>query len=603
MAVKRSEVKQEDTWNLDPCFTSTEDWDALFNEVNPRGTESPHWPKILSFKGRLSEGAEVLKELLELMNDIERNLDKLHTYAHLRLDENLADDVNKSRNEKITTLYHDYVQEISWFDPELLGLSDEKIQEILDDPILADFRFLLEKTVRLKPHTLGEKEEELLALSHKAMGTASKAFSSLNNADFKFGVVLDKDGKEHELTHASYGLFLRSQDRVLRKNAFLGITSKYSSYENTLCDLLSGQVDSHHFSMKARNYDSCLQSSLFGNNIDRDVYTKLIESVRSEIPALHDYVDFRKNVLNLDAVHLYDMSVPLTSNVDIKMSYKEAEDIVIESVAPLGSEYQNALRKGLKDERWVDRYENEGKRSGAYSSGSYDTQPYILMNYKGILRDVFTLAHEAGHSMHSYSSNATQAYHYSSYSIFVAEVASTFNEALLLNTLLEQRTSKEERIFLINQQVEDIRATLFRQVQFAEFELFIHEMTEQQIPLTTGLLKEEYQKLNEFYFGKSAICDIEGKIEWARIPHFYYNFYVYQYAIGISAALALVQQVLEGDDSDRQRYLSFLKGGSSKFPIDLLKEAGVDMCSPAPVKTAIGTFRSRVEELKSLMNL
>jgi len=486
-------------------------------------------------------------------------------------------------------------------EPEILALPQSILDSYLTAPSLEKFRFHLEKLVRLKDHTLSEEQEALLALAQRALELPYKAFSSLNNADLKFGTVKDSQGQELELTHGSFQLYLRSRDRSLRENTFKSMHQKYADYENTLCELINGQVQTHVFESKARHYQSCLEAALKPKNIDLNVYHSLIAAVRSEIDALHDYCLLRRKLLGVDTLHFYDLHVPLTSELDIKMSYNEAEKAVIDSVAPLGEEYQRRLHEGLKVKRWVDRYENKNKRSGAYSSGCYDSFPYILMNYKGILGDVFTLAHEAGHSMHSYLSHENQPYHYSSYPIFVAEVASTFNEELLMTHLKKEAKSREEKIFLVNQQIETIRTTLFRQTLFAEFELLIHELVEKNIPLTPTLLKEEYGKLNSFYFGDSVHMDEEIENEWSRIPHFYYNFYVYQYSTGISASIALADKVLKGGNTEREHYLNFLKGGCSQYPIDLLKMAGVDMRSPEPVKAAITKFRSLVKELSSLV--
>lgn len=441
-----------------------------------------------------------------------------------------------------------------------------------------------------------------MALAGQALQTSYKAFNALTDADFIFSPVLDDYGEEKPLTHGSYAIYLRDQDRVLRKNAFKAYHQKYFSYANTLCELLNGQIQSQWFEARARNYTSCLEAALFPRNIEVSVYKSLIEAVRQKLPVLHRYMKFRKKTLGLEELHLYDVYVPLTKAVDMRLDYDQAEDLVVECVKPLGSEYQEFLRKGLKEQRWVDRYENKNKRSGAYSSGCYDSMPYILMNYKTILRDVFTLAHEAGHSMHSLYSHKYQPYHLSDYPIFLAEVASTFNEDLLTRLLIEKCQNKEEKIFLIQQKIEDLRATLFRQTMFAEFELLIHEQIEKGMPLTPEFLKTEYHQLNVSYFGPDTVIDPEIDIEWARIPHFYYGFYVFQYATGISAATALAEKVVNGSEKDREDYLRFLKSGSSHYPIDTLKMAGVDMTSPDAVISAIGTFDHWLDQLEKLIN-
>ena len=539
--------------------------------------------------------------MLDLTSSLSRKLEKLYTYAHLRHDEEITNDAHKGAFQRISALLYDFQQECAWIEPEILELSSATIEKYLNNPLLAPYRFHIEKIVRMRPHTLTADKEELLAMAGKSMQTPPKAFSALNNADIKLGTVKDQTGKEHELTHGLYQLYLRSPDRTLRENTFKGLHEKYFGMENTMAELLYGEIQSHIFTARARNFPSSLEAALFPKKIPQSVYRSLIETVRKGLPSLHRYVGIRKKIMGLGEVHLYDMYVPLVPKVEIRMDYREAEEIVIESAAPLGKEYQAILQKGLKDERWVDRYENKNKRSGAYSSGCYDSFPYILMNYRGILRDIFTLAHEAGHSMHSYLSIKSQPYHYSRYPIFVAEVASTFNEELLMDLLLKRRERKEERLFLINEKIEDIRGTFFRQTMFAEFELKIHELVEANTPLTPSLLKEIYSKLNADYFGPEATIDPEIAIEWARIPHFYYNFYVFQYATGISAALSLAEKILLGDQQAKENYLAFLKGGSSLFPIDLLKLAGVDMSSPAPVEAALRKFDSLLTELEELI--
>lgn len=601
MVKPRSEVTLENRWNVEALYNTFNDWKKDF-EDSFSTEQHPRWPEFAQYQGKLGNSAKTLKEAITYLLNIQRKLEKLYTYAHLRHDEDIANDEHKTSYQKILGIVHEFAQESSWFEPELLSLSKETIDQFLLSPDLKEYRFHLEKILRVKDHTLSQENEMILALSGKALQATQKAFSAINDADFKFGSVKDANGEDKEITHASYGLFTRDQDRILRENAFKKYHNKYQDYENTICELLQGQVQKHLFISKARKYSSCLEAALYPNNIDVSVYHSLIKAVNDNLDALHEYIALRKKVLKIEELHLYDMYVPLTKELDITMPYEEAESVIIESVSPLGKDYQNILHKGLKEGRWADRYENKNKRSGAYSSGCYDSMPYILMNYKELLRDVFTLAHEAGHSMHSFLSHKHQPYQYGDYSIFLAEVASTFNEDLLTRFLLKNAKSSQEKIFLTNQKIEDIRGTLFRQTMFAEFELLIHEFAEKNIPLTPVLLKEEYRKLNSKYFGNEVVIDPAIAIEWARIPHFYYNFYVYQYATGISAALALSDRVINNGDKEREDYLTFLKGGCSLYPIDLLKIAGVDMTTPDPVNQAISKFRSLVKDLKKLLD-
>jgi len=600
MTIKRKEVAHSDTWNVEALYPTHKAWEQDFKTIC-KTKKPPFFPAIKRLQGTVGSSAKQLKAALDLFFETERKLRKLHTYAHLRHDEDIAEEANKKAYDQISSLYHAFAQESSWLQPEILAINPATLKKYVKDAKLKEYDFFLEQVVRLKPHTLDEKEEKLLALADQALDAPYRAFSAISDADFKFGDILDKNGKKLPLTHATFGLYLRSQDRTLRKNAFSTLLEKYHSYENSLTELTSGQMQKHLFHARARNYDSCLDAALFPKNVDPEVYHSLIAAVHENIGALHKYMKLRKKVLGLKEMHLYDAYVPLVDSFDMKFSYKEGEELVIDSVAPLGSDYQQALKSGLKTGRWVDRYENLNKRSGAYSSGCYDSMPYILMNYKGILRDVFTLAHEAGHSMHSLLSRKTQPYHYSDYTIFVAEVASTFNEELLMTKLLQKAKTKKEKAFLINEKLEDIRGTLFRQTMFAEFELFMHSQVEKREPITPALLKKEYERLNRFYFGKEMTIDPLIESEWSRIPHFYYGFYVYQYATGISAALALSSRVLSGGKKERQDYLNFLQAGSSDYPIELLKKAGVDMRTKEPVTKAIQKFSALTDELEKLL--
>lgn len=587
----RAQIASDDCWNVADLYPDWKHWETEF------AAQDPTWPQLVAYQGRLREGPEVLKSALDLKFTTERALEKLYTYAHLRHDEEITLDAHKAAFQKASSLIHTYHEVMAWFEPELLALPSDVFAGYVTAAPLAGYRIYLEKLERMRPHTLTADKEALLAMAGKSLETAPKAFSALNNADLKFPNVQDQEGKSHPLSHGLYQLYLRSHDRTLRENAFTALHSTFDGFENTLCELLQGEIQSHAFGAKVRNYPSSLEAALFPKNIPQQVYRSLISSVRAGLPTLHRYVSLRKELMGVDKLHLYDMYVPLVAQNDQTVDYATAESHVIESVAPLGSEYQNLLRRGLLEERWVDRYENENKRSGAYSSGCYDSYPYILMNYRGTLRDLFTLAHEAGHSMHSQLSALEQPYHYSRYPIFVAEVASTFNEELLMHHLEKTSTDANASRYLINEKIEDLRATFFRQTMFAEFELTLHTLVEEGTPLTPALLKELYLKLNTDYFGPDATIDPLISIEWARIPHFYYNFYVYQYATGISAALALAEKVLAGDKTATQNYLNFLKGGSSRFPIDLLKGAGVDMATPDPVNATLRKFNTLLDQL------
>lgn len=599
MAKPRSEIPSQDRWNVEALYSNESAWKADLEKLQGAGT--PRFPQIGTYKGKLSDPKSTAR-LLETYLDLDRKLAKLITYAHLRMDEDLGNDEYKSGYGLISSLIYDFQHECAWIEPELLSLNESDFKRLMGE--LSPYKFYLEKIGRMRPHTLSKDMEELLALSGKALDTSQKAFSALNNADLVFAPAIDSKGVEHPLTNGSYMSFVRSTDRVLRKSAFINLHKGFEAHANTLCELIQGQVQSHLFVAKARKFGGCLEAALFPHQVDSAVYENLIASVRRNLPLMHEYIALRKKLLNLSDLHLYDLAVPLVPEMEVKMNYQEACQAVIASVAPLGKEYQNNLKQGLLKDRWVDIYENARKRSVAYSSGCYDSMPYILLNYQGNLNDIFTLAHEAGHSMHSLLSRTNQPYVYSSYPIFVAEVASTFNEQLLMDHLKSTMKGKRELAYLVNHQIEQIRSTIFRQTLFAEFELTIHRLAEEGIPLTPALLKEKYVQLYRDYYGPELVLDDEVGIEWARIPHFYYNFYVYQYATGLSAALALHEKAIASSDATK-KYLEFLSSGGSRYPIDLLQRAGVDVRSKdpkvSPVDAAMRHFSQLIEELKTCM--
>lgn len=595
MPPTRSEIPLKNKWNVEALYSDPSLWMSDLSSIKGKG-ESPRWPELRSYQGKLADP----KALTEFMNhylSLDRKLAKLATYAHLRLDEDLGNDEFKRNYGLITSISHDFRMETSWLEPEILSLSDAAIERLINESSLAPYRFYFEQILRMRPHTLSADKEELIALSGKALESSYKAFAALNNADMTFAPAIDSKGKEHPLTNGTYMSLIHSSDRQLRKSAMLNLHTGYQNHVNTLCELLQGQTQAHQFSARVRNFPDCVTSALFSNQINPSVVYQLVETVKKGRAFMEEYLALRKSVLKLDELHAYDLASPLVEEVNTKLSYEEACKAVVESVAPLGQEYQNALRKGLLEDRWVDPFENAKKRSGAYSSGCYDSMPYILMNFHGTLSDTMTLAHEAGHSMHSYLSRKNQPYIYARYPIFVAEVASTFNEQLLMDYLLKQAKTKKEKAHLISDQIDRIRGTIYRQTLFAEFELKIHKLAEEGQPLTPSLLNRLYADLMREYYGSSLVLDPEIEVEWARIPHFYYDFYVYQYATGVSAAMALHEQVLKSSTA-RDRYLKFLSSGGSHYPLDLLKEAGVDMTTSAPIEAALKRFGYLVQELK-----
>jgi oligoendopeptidase F len=581
----RAEVAESAKWNVEVFYPSLENWKKEFTKCR--------FEELKKFRGRLHEGPKTIRAALEALLGMERELTKLYTYAHLRHDEDVGNDAYKEAYLRAVGAVQQFKQESAWIEPELLEVGD--LNKFIVDPELAPYQFYLEKIVRMKPHTLDAGKEALLAGASLALDASERAFGAFNNADLRFPQIADGQGKMHSLTHGKYPVYMRSFDREMRKNAFTAYHGAFNAYENTLCELIQGEMQKHAFLAKTRGFASCLEAALFPHNIDKEVYLNLIATVRKHLPVLHEYMAFRKEALKVDELHLYDLSVPLMGDVEIKMDFEAACRFIVESVSMLGAHYQQDLERGLFQDRWVDRYENSRKRSGAYSSGCYDSRPYILMNYQDDFNSIMTLSHEAGHSMHSHLAWKTQKFHDASYPIFVAEIASTFHEDLTMRHFLKTVDDPLKRAYLINQQIEGIRNTFFRQVMFAEFELKLHELVEQGTPLTPALLKKEYLQLVSDYFGPHVTIDPFIAIEWARIPHFYYNFYVYQYATGIAAAHALVELVLKEGSS---KYLKFLSSGGSRFPLELLRTAGIDMRNPKVIEMAMNQFAALTRELK-----
>lgn len=591
----RSELPPASCWDLTPLYPSFQSW-KMEMEKELREEYSTRFAPLS--KNELSV-ASTLKALLDSFYMKERHLKKLYTWAHLYHDQETALTAGREAVSLSMHAYSRFREATSWIEPAILQLNTNFLNNLVQSEELSCYKILLERLVRMKPHVLREREEKLLAFSEKEAATPDKIFHALNDTDFVFPHAVDETGSLHTVTHGSYAHLQRSNDRTLRENAFHSLLGTFHAYKTTFAEILSGQMNRHLFEMKSRKYSSCLEAALFSKKIPTSLYKTLLSTVRSHLPVLHRYMKVRKEALQVDMLKPWDLYVSLIpSHREPHYTFDEAKHMVLTACQKLGKTYTNTLKKGLEKHRWVDVYETKSKRSGAYSSGCYDSHPYILMNYKGLLRDVHTLAHEAGHSMHSFFSRRSQPYHFSEYEIFVAEVASTLNEELLTEHLLSHAKNEKERLFLILEQIEDIRATFFRQTLFAEFELFLHEEVEKGTPLTSDLLANAYKKLYQEYYGPSLECTDELSVEWARIPHFYANFYVYQYATGISAAHALYEQLKSGASSSQKRYLSFLQSGSVQFPIELLQEAGVDMLSPAPYVQMVQHFDALVDELE-----
>src|SRR4051794_11064388 len=591
----RKQVKPADTWDLAGLFKSDDDWERAFTAWEKQ------IPRYTKFRGTLGNGPAALAKLFEFDTEFDRAGERLGTYAHLKTTEDMAD----SRYQRMMGRYEHAAtlaaEAASFIRPEILALPDKKLKEYLDAKQLRTYRLQLERLVRYKPHTLTPGEEKLLAMQSEMAGAADRVFRQLTDADLKFGMCRNEKGESVELSHSSFSSFLRSPERSVRRKAFHQYYAQFQSHENSLAAAYSSSVQKDVYYAKARNHPSAREASLFHDNVPVAVYDNLIAAVRSKFPAIYKYFDVRRKKMRLRDIHHYDTYVPILSELDTTHTWKQAVDVVVKSLEPMGDEYCRVLQEGLAG-RWCDRYPNQGKQSGAFSAGSFDGEPYILMNYQpDVLDHVFTLAHEAGHSMHSYYSAKHQPYQYYNYTIFVAEVASTFNEQLLGQHLMDKAKSKQEKAYLINRDIDAIRGTIIRQTMFAEFEKVAHALVEAGEPLTVEKFKEVYRELLNKYFGPDFTIDDELSLECFRIPHFYRAFYVYKYATGLSAAIALSQRVVNGGKKELDAYLSFLKGGCSKFPLDLLRDAGVDMEKPEPVDTALKHFGHLVDELDELL--
>lgn len=587
----RDEISEQYRWDLTSIFETDEAFLAALEKAKT------YPEKYLAFKGRISQAPETLLEYLQFDDEVSIELSKLINYANRKADEDTRASLYQDYSSQVMSLYVSISSACSWFASELLSLSETRMDDFYQQcPDLELYRRALDVIFRRRAHVLSPAEEQLLASAGDMASQPEKVFSLLNDADLTFEEALDSKGDAHQVTHGSYVPLMMSTDKTLRENAYHSLYATYKQFRNTFAATLGAQNKQLKFYSDARKYPSMLASALDGNEVPTEVYTNLIEAVHENFAALHKYVALRKELLEVEELRFSDLYVPIVDDIDLTFTYEEACEIILEALKPLGEDYLSLVRKGLS-ERWVDVYETPGKRSGAYSAGGFGMHPVILMNFQGKLDDVFTLIHEMGHSIHTYLSCENQPSCYSDYVIFVAEVASTCNEALLTHYFLEHAKNERERAYFLNHFLEQFRATLYRQTMFAEFELKVSELTAQGAGITADALCEIYRKLNEDYFGSSIVVDDEIALEWARIPHFYYCFYVYQYATGFAAAIALSQRILEGGTQERDDYLNFLKGGSSKPPIELLRGAGVDMMSTLPITKALAQFDEMIDEM------
>jgi oligoendopeptidase F len=592
----RSEIPESDKWDLTQLFADVGKWQEDFAWLQRT------YPKLQEWKGKAGESAQALAALLEFEKSLEAKMERVYHYASLQLAEDSTNNEYLARIGQVQNLLTKIGDAAAFVVPEILAIDDQKFAQFIADPALKDWRIKSHKLRRMKPHVLSEAEERILALGSIALSGYDDTFSQLTDVDMKFGVLPDETGREKPLTQSSFSSFLVKRDPKLRKRAFHQFYAEFRDHEYTLAASLAYSVKADVFHARARHYSSALEAALFPDDVPVTVYDGLIKSVRANLKALFRYFDLRRRVLGLDELHHYDTYVPLVSEIETRFTFDQAVEMVLAALGPLGKEYVDVLAEGLRSKRWCDRYESKGKRSGAFSSGSYGAPPYILMNYKeDVFADVYTLAHEAGHSIHSWFSQNAQLFQDYEYPIFLAEVASTFNEELLTHHLLETTRDPKMRAYVINRQIDDLRGTLFRQTMFAEFERIIHAIEESGDALTLDGFRSEYHKLLQTYFAENFVLDPELDLECLRIPHFYHAFYVYKYATGISAAVALSQRVLAGDSGSVKAYLDFLRSGGSKFPLQTLKAAGVDMTRPAPIESTLRLFERRLAELEELL--
>lgn len=592
---ERNEIPEELTWDLTDLFADVDAWEEAFKKAEN------HLEEAKGYQGRLGESGETLLEFLNWQEKLEILISHVGNYAHLLRDQDARHTGHLSMDQRSTSLMRQYAVATAWVRPELISLDRDKVESWLDEVKgLEIYRHALDKVLRFQPHTLSESEENLLAAAGEALGAGREAFSALNDADMTFPNVTDEDGNEIELTRGRYAVLLESQDRNVREEAFKTLFGTYKQYSNTFAATLGSAMKTSVFNSEARKYESPRHAATFTNAIPEEVHQTLIETVGNRTELLHRYVDLRKKVLGIDDLKPYDLYVPLVKDVDLSYSYEEAQELILTALKPLGEEYAEILREGFAN-RWIDVMENRGKRSGAYSSGSYGAAPHILLNWNGTLDAVYTLAHELGHSVHSYLTWKNQPYVYSWYGIFLAEIASTLNENLLTRYLLETTEDPQVRAYVINHYLDGFKGTVFRQTQFAEFEHEIHEMAKRREPLTAEGMSELYGTINQKYYGPGLTEDEDIKNEWMRIPHFYMNYYVYQYATGFSAATAFATAIEEEGEPAVERYLDFLRAGSSDYPIDVLKKAGVDMTSSEPIDAALDTFASYLDAFEKTL--
>lgn len=593
---KREELPENLTWDLTKIFSSDQEFDEKYLELSEELKQSE------KHKGTLDQGASQFLNAIEFVLRVYRQTEVIYVYAHLKNDQDTGNTDYQALYARASSLFSKVSEAVSWFEPEILQLSDDQIwQYFKEEPKLEVYRHYIQQIVDNRAHVLSAEQESLLAGAGEIFDASSDTFAVLNNADLVFPTIEGENGEIVQLSHGVYGQLLESTDRRVREAAFKGLYSVYEQFRNTFASTLGTHIKGHNFKAKVRNYSSAREASLSNNHIPESVYDTLVDVVNKHLPLLHRYMELRKRLLEVEKLHMYDLYTPVLGEAPITFTYEEAKEKALEALKPMGEEYMAIVEKAFS-ERWIDVVENKGKRSGAYSSGSYDTNPYILLNWHDTLDQLFTLVHEMGHSVHSYFTRSNQPYVYGDYSIFLAEIASTTNENILTEYLLETEKDPRVRAYVLNHYLDGFKGTVFRQTQFAEFEHFMHTEDEKGVPLTSEYLSDSYGKLNAKYYGPAVEEDPEIKFEWSRIPHFYYNYYVFQYSTGFSAASALAKKILNQEPEALENYLAYLKAGNSDYPVEVMKKAGVDMTQAAYIEDAMSMFEQRLNELEELLD-
>lgn len=593
--LKRSEVREEDTWKLSDMYENVEAWEADVKEIQELAA------RLEKKEGKVTASAADLLEVVSVMAYATEKIDYAFNYAERLSDEDTKNSLNQARAQKMYGVYADFASRVAFIDPEIIATSEEILEGYYKEkPELEFYRKWIEEVQRLKAHSLSAEMEKLLAMTAEMSQNPSQTFSMFNDADVQFPEVTDENGEQVRITGGRFVRLEESADRRVRKETFEKLYGTYKQFENTLASTYAGQVKQQIFHARAKKYNSTLEASVDANNVSPKVYENLITTVNKNLDKMHHYVSLRKKCLGVDELHMYDIYTPMIPDAAKKVSFEEAKETILKALAPLGEDYVKVVKEGF-DNRWIDVYENEGKRGGAYSAGVFGTHPYVLLNYNDSLDDMFTLAHEMGHAMHSYLSNSTQPYIYSQYKIFVAEVASTCNEVLLMEYLLKNTTDKKERAYLLNHYCDSFKGTVYRQAMFAEYEMVTNQMAERGESLTADALDKVYYDLNCKYYGPDMVSDPEIAVEWARIPHFFYNFYVYQYSTGFSSAVAIAHNILKNGAPAVEAYMKFLSGGCSQAPVELLKIAGVNIEEPTPIQDALDVFDEILKEMEELV--